>query len=71
MNERRAEVQRKMLVNQIAEVNRLITQIGDALDVAEICEKRIVVIGTTTAARALRNLEDLNKRYLMGRIQEE
>ena len=68
--DRRAEIQRSMTIRQIAEVDRLITQIRDAMDVAELCETSIVVIGWNTAAKTTRNLEDLKKRFLMGLTQE-
>lgn len=67
--EKRAEVQRDMTIRQIAEVDRLITQIRDAMDVAELCETSIVVIGWNTAAKTARNLEDLKKRFLMGLVK--
>ena len=66
MNERRAEVQRKMAQRQIAEVSRLIIQLRDAVDVAERCRAGIAVVTAGTAARAARNLEDLQKRFLSG-----
>ena len=66
MNERRAEVQRKMAQRQMAEVSRLIIQLRDAVDVAERCRAGIAVVTAGTAARAARNLEDLQKRFLPG-----
>ena len=66
--DKRAEVQRQMTIRQIAEVNRLLTQLRDAIDVADMLEKGIVVIGKPTAARIVRNLEDFEKRFLVGRI---
>ena len=66
MNERRAEVQRKMAQRQMAEVGRLIIQLRDAVDVAERCRAGIAVVTAGTAARAARNLEDLQKRFLSG-----
>ena len=66
MNERRAEVQRKMAQRQMAEVSRLIIQLRDAVDVAERCRAGIAVVTAGTAARAARNLEDLQKRFLSG-----
>lgn len=66
--DKRKEVQRQMVVRQIAEVNQLITQLTDAVTVADMLEKGIIVISRQTAARAVRNLEDLEKRYLVGQI---
>lgn len=66
--DRRAEVQRQMTIRQIAEVNKLLTQLRDAIDVADMLEKGIVVIGRPTAMRIVRNLEDFEKRFLVGRI---
>lgn len=66
--DKRKEVQRQMVVRQIAEVNQLITQLTDAVTVADMLEKGIIVISRQTAARAVRNLEDLVKRYLVGQI---
>ena len=66
MNERRAEVQRNMAQRQMAEVNMLIVQLRDAVTVAEKCRAGIAVVSAGTAARAARNLEDLQKRFLAG-----
>lgn len=66
--DKRAEVQRQMTIRQIAELNRLITQLRDAVKVSEMCETGIVVISRTTATKAARNLEDLEKRFLVGLI---
>ena len=66
--ESRAEVQRKMVIRQITEVNRLITQLRDAIDVADMCEAGIVVISRNTVVKTVRNLEDLEKRFLVGLI---
>ena len=66
MNERREEFQRKMAQRQMAEVSRLIIQLRDAVDVAERCRAGIAVVTPGTAARAARNLEDLQKRFLSG-----
>ena len=66
--DKRAEVQRQMAIRQIAEVNRLITQLKDAMDVADMCGAGIVVLGKPTAARVARNLEDFEKRFLVGQI---
>lgn len=66
--DKRKEVQRQLVIRQIAEVNQLITQLKDAVNVADMLEKGIVVISRQTAARAARNLEDLEKRFLVGQI---
>jgi len=66
MTERRAEVQRKLAKQQMAEVNRLIIQMRDAVDVAERCQKGIAVVSYGTAKLAVKNLEDLQKRFLTG-----
>ena len=66
MNERRAEVQRKMAERQIAEVSMLITQLRDAEDVAERCGSGIAVLSKGTVSKAAKNLEDLQKRFLKG-----
>ena len=71
MNERRADVQRKMAERQITEVSQLIIQLKDAVDVAERCRAGIAGVSAGTAARAARNLEDLRKRFLVGMIREE
>lgn len=70
MTERRAEVQRKMAERQIAEVSMLITQLRDAVDVAERCRAGIAVVSAGTASRAARNLEDLRTRFLVGLARE-
>ena len=70
MNDRRAEVQRKMAERQITEVSTLIMQLRDAVDVAERCRAGIAVVSAGTAARAARNLEDLRKRFLVGLARE-
>lgn len=66
MSERRAEVQRQMAKRQITEVETLIIQLRDAVKVSEMCRAGIAVVSAGTAARAARNLEDLQKRFLMG-----
>lgn len=66
--DKRAEVQRQMTIRQIAEINRLKTQLRDAMDVADMCGAGIVVIAKPTAARVVRNLEDFEKRFLVGQI---
>ena len=66
MNERRAEVQKQLAQQQLAEVRKLITQMRDAVDVADRCNSGIAVISAGTAAKAVRNLEDLQKRFLTG-----
>lgn len=71
MSNRRAEIQQQMVVGQIAEVNKLITQLRDAVKVADMCEKGIVIVGKATAMRTVRNLEDFERRFLVGLIKEE
>lgn len=66
MSERRAEVQRQMAQRQMAEVNTLIIQLRDAVKVSEMCRAGVAVVSAGTAARAARNLEDLQKRFLTG-----
>lgn len=66
---RRAETQQQLLMLQIAEINRLTVQLKDAIDVADLCERGLVVIGRPTAVRVLRNMEDLKKRFLVGMIK--
>lgn len=66
MSERRAEVQRQMAKRQITEVETLIIQLRDAVKVSEMCRAGIAVVSAGTAARAARNLEDLQKRFLTG-----
>ena len=66
MNVSREDVQRQMVKRQIGEVDMLITQLRDAATVSELCETELAVISRTTAARAARNLEDLQKRFLTG-----
>ena len=66
--DKRAEVQRQMSINQIREVNRLITQLRDAIHVADQCGCGLAVIARTTAVQVVRNLEDLEKRFLVGLI---
>ena len=44
----------------------LIVQLRDAVTVAEKCRAGIAVVSAGTAARAARNLEDLQKRFLTG-----
>jgi len=65
---RRAEVQRKLVIAQIQEINWTITQIQDAMTVSEQCESPVVVMGRPAAMRAIRNLQDLEKRFLVGMI---
>ena len=66
--DRRAEVQRDMTIRQIAEVNKLITQLRDAIHVADQCGCGLAVIARPTAVKVVRNLEDLEKRFLVGLI---
>lgn len=66
---RRAEVQRQMVIAQIMEVNMLLTQLRDAMNVADRCGRGIVVLGPQTAKRMERNLEDLEKRFLVGLVK--
>ena len=68
MNNRREQIQRQMTVNQIREINKVVQQLQDALDVAEMCNAAIVVIGRPAATRAIRNLQDFEKRFLVGQI---
>ena len=72
MNERRAEVQRKMVVHQILEINDLIAK----LQAAEIRAKttrrtdQLAWISTETAAKTIKNLEDFRDRHLTGLLAE-
>ena len=68
MENRRAEVQRKMIVEQIKEINRTITQLQDAMDVSDMCDSAVVVLSRPATMRAIRNLQDLEKRFLVGMI---
>ena len=68
MDNRRAEIQRQMAVNQIREINKVVQQLQDMLDVAVMCDSAVVVISRPTAKRAIRNLQDFEKRYLVGQI---
>ena len=68
MDNRRAEMQKKMVVRQVQEINKVVQQLQDALDVAEMCNAAIVVIGRPAATRAIRNLQDFEKRFLVGQI---
>lgn len=70
MDIKRSEIQKQMVINQIAEVQKISTQISDAIDVDTICGRGFVIISRATASRALRNLEDFKKRFLMGQVQE-
>ena len=68
MENRRAEVQRKMVLEQIQEINRTITQLQDAMEVSEICESAVVVLSRPATKRAIRNLQDFQKRFLVGML---
>ena len=68
MENRRAEVQRKMIVEQIQEINRTITQMQDAMDVSDMCGSAVVVLSRPATKRAIRNLQDFEKRFLVGMI---
>lgn len=68
MENRRAEVQRKMTVEQIREINRTITQLQDAMDVSDMCDSAVVVLSRPATMRAIRNLQDFEKRFLVGMI---
>ena len=68
MENRRAEVQRKMIVAQIKEINRTITQLQDAMDVSDMCDSAVVVLSRPATMRAIRNLQDFEKRFLVGMI---
>ena len=68
MENRRAEVQRKMTVAQIQEINRTITQMQDAMDVSDMCDSAVVVLSRPATMRAIRNLQDFEKRFLVGMI---
>ena len=68
MNNRREQIQRQMTVNQIREINKVVQQLQDALDVSVMCDAAVVVISRPAAARAVRNLQDFEKRYLVGQI---
>ena len=57
-----------MTIRQIAEVNKLITQLRDAIHVADQCGCGLAVIARPTAVQVVRNLEDLEKRFLVGLI---
>lgn len=68
MKGRRTEVQRQLVISQIQEINRVITQLKDAIDVSVMCDAAAVVISRPAASRAIRNLEDFERRYLVGEI---
>ena len=68
MENRRAEVQRKMTVEQIREINQTITQLQDAMDVSDMCDSAVVVLSRPATMRAIRNLQDFEKRFLVGMI---
>ena len=68
MQNRRAEVQRKMVIEQIREINRTITQMQDAMDVSDMCDSAVVVLSRPATMRAIRNLQDFEKRFLVGMI---
>lgn len=68
MQNRRAEVQRKMIVAQIQEINRTITQLQDAMDASDMCDSAVVVLSRPATMRAIRNLQDFEKRFLVGMI---
>lgn len=73
MNERRADVQRKMVVHQILEINELIKN----LQAAEIRAKttrrtdQLAWITVETAAKTIKNLENFRDRHLNGLLREE
>ena len=65
---RREQIQKEMVVRQVQEINRVLQQLHDAVDVAVMCDAAVVVISRPAATRAIRNLEDFEKRYLVGQI---
>lgn len=66
--DKRAEVQRQMTIRQIAEVNDLIMQLRGEIKEARQLERQFVFIRVPTASLAMRNLEDLKKRFLEGLV---
>ncbi len=68
MNNRREQIQKEMVVRQVQEIDRVLQQLQDALDVAVRCNAAVVVISRPAATRAIRNLENFEKRYLVGQI---
>lgn len=68
MGNRREQIQKEMVVRQVQEIDRVLQQLQDAVDVAEMCNAAAVVISRPAAARAIRNLQDFEKRYLVGQI---
>ena len=46
----------------------MLQQLQDAVDVAVMCDAAVVVISRPAATRAIRNLQDFEKRYLVGQI---
>ena len=65
---RREEIQKQMVVRQVQEINKVVQQLQDALDVSLMCDSAVVVIGRPAATRAIRNLQDFEKRFLVGQI---
>lgn len=67
---KRAEVQRKMAEQHIAEVDSLIKNLRYEIKTAHLYDRGFALIGISTVSRMLRNLEDLKKRFLEGLTQE-
>ena len=68
MSGRRAEIQRQLAEAHINEVKELICELQDAIVVSEVCMKGTVTIPASTMNKVVRNLRDLQKRFLEGTI---
>lgn len=68
LENRREQIQKEMVIRQVQEINKVIQQLQDMVEFADKCNAMLVVISRPTAKRAIRNLEDFEKRYLVGQI---
>ena len=71
MNNRRENTRKQMIQRQITEVRTAIVNMEDALNVAKFNDDREVRISTTICSMAMKNLQDLEKKYLIGQVTEE
>ena len=67
---RRERLRRKMIEKQIVEVRTAIVNMEDARNGALFHDFSFVTIDTLICGIAIKNLKDLEKKYLLGQIGE-
>ena len=68
---RRERIRRKMIEKQIVEVRTAIVNMEDARNGALFHDFSYVTIDTLICGIAIKNLKDLEKKYLLEQIREE